>query len=230
MIKKYLSIAVLAALLIPFFCSPGYSKQEQEEKVFNSKGNVPAGIFDSEGVMKFTVVKDISTVEFEGHSFMHLYHGVTHDPEGFTTLSFARPERATAEITIPVDSITGYALGTEKSDLTKNIHMNLESDKFYVINLELLQVLPEKSGTGPGKRSYLAKGDLTIHGVTRPVIFTADMDVKGGYLHITGEYNSLNMRDYGVDPKPLFAIVKVSDVVDVRFDIYEELSKNDNSK
>lgn len=227
MMKKYLSIAVLTALLIPFFYTSGYSKQEE---VFNSKGNVPAGIFDSDDVMNFTVVKDISTIEFEGNSFMHLYHGVTHDPEGFTTLSFAHPERATAEITIPVDSITGYALGTEKSDLTKNIHMNLESDKFYVINLELLQVLPEKSGTGPGKRRYLAKGDLTIHGVTRPIIFTADMDVKGGYLHITGEYNSLNMRDFGVDPKPLFAVIKVSDLVDVRFDIYEELSNNGDSQ
>ena len=225
--KKYISNAVLTALLIslPYFAA--FSKQEE---AFKSKGNVPADVFDSGDVMKFTVVKDISTVEFEGTSFLHLFHGVTHNARGFTTLSFSRPERAKTEITIPVNSITGYALGSEKSDLTKNIHMNLESDVFPDMNFKILQVLPEKSDTGPGERRYLVRGDLTIHGVTRSVIFTADMEVKGGYLHVTGEYNSLNMKDFGVEPKPLFAVIKVSDIVDVRFDIYEELSSNETSK
>lgn len=224
--KKYTIRVLLVAFLISLMPFAAFSKQETG---VNPEGNVPPEIFDSEDVMQFSVVKDISTIEFEGKSFLHLYHGVTHNAGGSTRLSFSRPELASTEIVIPVDSITGYALGSEKDDLTKNIHMNLESDKFPQMTLKITQVLPEKSGTGPGKRRFLVKGDLTIHDVTQPVIFTADMEVKDGYLHVTGEYDSLKMRDFGVEPKPLMAVIKVSDVVDVKFEIYEELSSNEAS-
>jgi polyisoprenoid-binding protein YceI len=221
MLTKYIQAAVsIMALFILIAPDAAFSKQGEE---INSRGSLPADIFDRVSVMEFGVVKDISTVEFVGTSLMHHFHGVSHEARGFTRLSFTSPENASSEVTIPVNSLTGFALGSEKSDLTKNIHMNLESDKFPDMNLKIKQVLPENSGTGPGKRRFLVKGNLTIHNVTRPVIFTADMDVKDGYLHITGEYDSLNMRDFGVKPKPLMAFIKVDDLVDVKFNIYEEL-------
>lgn len=224
MLRKYIQGTVLIMAL--FMLIAPYSALSKQGEAINTRGNIPDDIFERGGVMEFGVVKDISTVEFVGTSLMHHFHGVSHEATGFTRLSFMSPEYASSEIAIPVNSLTGFALGSEKSDLTKNIHMNLESDTFPDINLKIKQVLPEKSGTGPGKRGFLVKGDLTIHNVTRPVIFTADMDVKDGYLHITGEYDSLNMRDFGVKPKPLMALIKVNDLVDVKFDIYEELKSN----
>jgi polyisoprenoid-binding protein YceI len=224
MLRKYMrGSALIMALFISIAPYVAFSKQGQE---IDSRGNVPADIFDRAGVMEFDVLKDISTVEFVGTSLMHHFHGVSHEARGFTRLSFASPEYASSELAIPVDSLTGFALGSEKSNLTKNIHMNLESDKFPDINFKIKRVLPEKSGTGPGKRRFLVKGDLTIHGVTRSAIFTTDMNVKDGYLHITGEYDSLNMKDFGVKPRPLMAFIKVGDLVDVKFDIYEELKGN----
>jgi len=222
--RKYMKGALLITAL--FISIPPYEAFSKQEPAINSRGNLAADIFDRGGVMEFGVVKDISTVEFVGTSLMHHFHGVSHKATGFTRLSFIKPEYASSEVAIPVNSLTGFALGSEKSDLTKNIHLNLQSDKFPDITLKIKQVLLEKSGTGPGKRRFLVKGDLSIHNVTRPVIFTADMDVKDGYLHITGEYDSLNMRDFGVEPKPLIAFIKVSDLVDVKFDIYEELKSN----
>lgn len=223
MLRKSIHGALLAALFISIVPFAAFSGQEA---AINPRGNVPDDIFDRGDVMEFGVVGDISTVEFEGTSLMHHFHGVTRDPRGFITISFSSPESASSEVTIPVNSLTGFALGSEKNDLTKNIRTNLESDKFPEMNLKVTQVLPEKSGTVPGKRVFLAKGDLTIHNVTRPVIFNADMDVKDGYLHITGQYYSLNMRDFGVEPKPLMAFIKVGDTVDVKFDLYEELKSS----
>lgn len=222
MSKKYIMGALLITTLT--ISIPPYAAFSKQESAIDSRGNLTDEIFDRGGLMDFGVVKDISTVEFVGTSLMHHFHGVSHEAAGFTRLSFIKPEYASSEVAIPVNSLTGFALGSEKSDLTKNIHMNLQSDQFPDITFKIKRVLPEKSDTGPGKRRFLVKGDLTIHNVTRPVIFTADMDVKDGYLHITGEYDSLNMRDFGVKPKPLMSFIKVNDLVDVKFDIYEELT------
>lgn len=227
MLKIYIQGAVLMAL---FISVTHYSALSKQMETINSRGNLPADIFDRADVMEFRVVKDVSTVEFVGTSLMHHFHGVSHEVRGFTRISFINPEYASSEVAIPVDSLTGFALGSEKSDLTKNIHMNLQSDKFPDIDLKIIQVLPEKSGAEPGKKRFLVKGDLTIHNVTRPIIFTADMDVEDGYLHFTGEYDSLNMRDFGVEPKPLMALIKVSDLVDVKFNIYEEMKINETLK
>ena len=228
MLRKYIQRALL--IMAFFVLLTPYSAVSKQGETINPRGNLPDDIFERGGVMEFGIVREISTVEFVGTSLMHHFHGVSNEPTGFTRLSFKSPEYASSEIAIPVNSITGFALGSEKSDLTKNIHMNLESDKFPDINLKIKQVLPERSGTGPGKRRFLAKGDLTIHNVTRSLIFTADMDVKDGYLHITGEYDSLNMGDFGVKPKPLMALVKVGDLVDVKFVIYEALKGNETLK
>ena len=223
-VKSFAALIFSAAFIASLIPPAGFSS---ESETAGTGGNVTPGIYSGGGVTEFEVVGGKSSVEFTGTSLMHHFHGVSHEPTGFTNVDFANPQATTsAEITVAVDTIKGIALGSEKADLSKNIRENLESGKYPDIKFKVTQILPEDSGSAsPGKKSYLMRGDLTIHNVTKPVVLTADTEVKDGYLHVTGEYDNLDMTDYGVEPKPLFAVVSVNDVVDVKFDLYEKLKE-----
>jgi len=224
-IKSYAAFILSAAFIVSFIPPAGFSA---EETAPGTGGNVTPGVYHGGQVTEFEVVGGKSSVEFIGTSLMHHFHGVSHEPSGFTSVDFANPQSTTSvEITVPVDSIKGIALGSEKADLSKNISENLESGKYPDIKFKVTQILPENAGSAaPDKRSYLLKGDLTIHNVTKPIVLTSDTEVTDGYLHVTGEYDNLDMTEYGVTPKPLFAIVSVNDVVDVKFDLYENLKES----
>lgn len=178
--------------------------------------------------MEFDIVEDVSSVEFIGKSFMHHFRGISHKVTGFTRVNFSAPQTSTvAEITVPVDTLKGNTLGSEKEKMSKSIHMSLESDKYPDIKFKVTQILPEKTDSAdPATRSYLLKGDLTIHNVTKSVILTVNTDIKDGFLHLTGEYGNLNMEDYGVKAQSLMGIIRVNNIVDVEFDIYEDLKKD----
>lgn len=216
MVRK--SIASLAIiLLMPLAALP---KQDTSD---NPKGSVTPDMLSKEETMEFYVVGGISTVEFIGTSFMHHFKGRTTQIVGFTKGSFKDPQRASCEISIPVATIEGFAIGGKKEELTRNIHMNLEADNYPDILFKMKAVRMEKSNPESGKASFMIIGDLTIHNVTRQVVFPAHLEIKNGFLHVTGEYDNLNMRDYGVEPKPLMSFIKVKDSVDVKFDIYEDI-------
>jgi polyisoprenoid-binding protein YceI len=224
-VKSYAAFILSAAFIVSFIPSAGLASQDTAP---GSGGGVTPDVYTGGRVTEFEVVAGKSSVEFIGTSLMHHFHGVSHEPSGFTSVDFGNPRATTsAEITVPVDSIKGIALGSEKSDLSKNIHENLESEKYPDIKFKVTQILPESTdASAPSKSSYLLKGDLTIHNMTKPVVLTADTEIKDGYLHVTGEYDNLDMTDYGVEPKPLFAVVSVNDVVDVKFDLYEDLRES----
>jgi len=224
-IKSYAAFILSAAFIVSFIPRAGFTS---EDAAPGATGNVTPAVYTGGRVTEFEIVGGKSSVEFIGTSLMHHFHGVSHEPSGFTSVDFGNPQATTsAEITVPVDSIKGIALGSEKSDLSKNIRENLESSKYPDIKFKVTQILPENTdASAPSKRSYLLKGDLTIHNVTKPVVLAADTEIKDGYLHVTGEYDNLDMTDYGVEPKPLFAIVSVDDIVDVKFDLYESLKES----
>jgi polyisoprenoid-binding protein YceI len=222
--KSYAAVLLSAALIVSFFSRVAFPAQDKASPL---KGSLTPDIYGSKEEAEFDIVGDKSTVEFKGTSLMHHFHGVSHEPSGFTRVNFSNPQATTVtEITVPVDSLKGFALGSEKSDLSKNIHQNLESDKYPDITFKVTQILPDKINPAhPSKRGYLLKGDLTIHNVTKSIILTVNSDIKDGFLHVTGEYDNLNMTDYGVEPKPLLALIRVDDIVDVKFDLYENMKK-----
>lgn len=224
-VRLYAAFILSLAFIVSFIPRAGLTA---EDTTSGMGGGVTPDVYTGGGVKEFEVVGGKSSVEFVGTSLMHHFHGVSHDPSGFTKVDFGNPQATTvSEITVPVNTLKGIALGSEKSDLSKNIHENLEAGKYPDITFKVTQILPENTdASDPSKRSYLLKGDLTIHNVTKSVVLTANADVEDGYLHVTGEYDNLDMTDYGVEPKPLFAIVSVNDVVDVKFDLYEDLKEN----
>lgn len=202
----------------------GYSEQLSTP---NNQGHVTPDILISDQSFQFNIISDNSTVEFIGKSFIHHFEGTSHNVSGFTKGPFNKAVLTDCEITIPIESIEGKALGKSRDDLTRNIHENLEYDKYPLIKFKLNRAEPYrnvvlKAGTG----DYMIEGDLTIHNQTRRILFPVNMEIKNGYLHFKGRYDQLNMRDYGVEPKPLMAFIKVGDKVDVKFDIYEDINSN----
>ncbi|HQU30288.1 MAG: YceI family protein [Planctomycetia bacterium] len=85
----------------------------------------------------------------------------------------------------------------------------LHTDKHPVINFRSTDI-QEKDG------AYLVKGDLTLHGVTRPVEFhartTTGKDLKGKV--------ALSQKDYGIKPyKAFLGTLKVKNEVEITFDL-----------
>jgi len=222
------TIGIIVALLISLTPLIAISEPNISD---TQKGDITPDLFNKKGIIEFNVVRGLSTVEFIGTSFMHHFEGITHEIEGFTKGSFNMAEDAKSEISIPVKAIDGIALGRKKEGLTNNIHINLESDKYPNILFKVQRVEPGKIDfKEERKANLLVKGDLTIHNVTRAIMFPVDLEIKDGLLHFTGQYNGLNMRDYGVEPKPIIAFIKVGDTVDVKFDIYEAIQKYKTSE
>jgi polyisoprenoid-binding protein YceI len=220
-------IGIIAALFISLTTLIAISEPNISETL---KGDITPDIFNKTVVMEFNVVKGVSTVEFIGSSFMHHFEGVTHEIEGFTKGSFNDGEDVKCEISIPIKTIDGIALGAKKEGLTNNIHINLEADNYPNIVFKVQRVEPGEIDSKVGRANFLVKGDLTIHNVTRTIMFPVNLEIKDGLLRFTGKYYGLNMRDYGVEPKPLMAFIKVGDTVDVKFDIYEAIQKDSTSE
>jgi polyisoprenoid-binding protein YceI len=97
---------------------------------------------------------------------------------------------------------------TESSGMDKNMHHDLESDKFPEIRFSL------RSYAVAGL-TVTAQGDLNIHGTTKPVTLTGLLVPKNGALSLSGGA-SLLMSDYGVKPPVMmFGTVKVADQVKI---------------
>lgn len=85
----------------------------------------------------------------------------------------------------------------------------LHPDKYATINFRSTS-LQEKEG------NYHVKGELTLHGVTRPIEFdvqtTTGKDLKGKI--------TLSQKDYGIKPyKAFLGTLKVKNEVDIVFDL-----------
>ena len=64
---------------------------------------------------------------------------------------------------------------------------------------------------------YLVAGDLTFHGVTRPVEMRVVPGEAKDRITIKGEF-SINMSEYGVKP-PSLLFIKIKDELTLRFDL-----------
>lgn len=99
----------------------------------------------------------------------------------------------------------------EGSGMDKNMHKALESDKFAVISFTL-KSYELKAG------AVTAKGDLSIHGVSKAVELPGTVSAKDGGLAVKGQV-TLTMSDYGVKPPVMMmGTVRVKDQVTIAYD------------
>lgn len=108
-------------------------------------------------------------------------------------------------ITVPLSNLdTGMSL--------RNTHMKdkyLETSKYP----NAVLVVPKASAGYPNGGSNNATGNLTLHGVTKPVTFHYDVKKEGAEYAVAGKLH-INMNDFKIE-QPSFAGATVKPDVDV---------------
>jgi polyisoprenoid-binding protein YceI len=90
---------------------------------------------------------------------------------------------------------------------TRNRHMlqTVDAERFPVIRFDVTAVPPGADGVA---------GTLTLHGVTRPVVWPITVRVGPDSITVTADF-PVDMRDYGIKPPVRFVIARMGPVVQV---------------
>jgi polyisoprenoid-binding protein YceI len=165
-------------------------------------------------VTAFRINPDRSRVWIEARSSLHPIHGEATGLEGSIEadvtdgrVDFGDTPKIRVEL--PVDQLkSGKAL--EDAELQRRI----DAKRYPTIRGEVREI-KETAGD-----QYRVQGDLTFHGVTRPVEGEVSVKVDGDSLVIEGE-QTFDIRDFGVDP-PKILMLKVHPDVKVRVRVVAE--------
>jgi polyisoprenoid-binding protein YceI len=87
----------------------------------------------------------------------------------------------------------------------------LDAARFPTIHFVSTGVAEGGTG-GAGGRDLTVRGDLTLHGVTRPLTLRLRLDVAGDRLEATGQ-TTVRQTDFGITPISKAGVVKVKDEV-----------------
>jgi polyisoprenoid-binding protein YceI len=123
-------------------------------------------------------------------------------------------EKRTAMLTFHSKDMRVVDEGVKDSEKT-DIEQTMKSDK--VLDVEKFPEIrfASTSITGHDGGRYLVKGDLTLHGTTRPIEFPVTFSKD----HYTGSVK-LKQSDFGISPVSIAGgTVKVKDLIEVVFEI-----------
>jgi polyisoprenoid-binding protein YceI len=167
---------------------------------------------------------DVAKVDFDHATGSLAFHAVGHPsaikingtgacPKG--TLSIGADGKIAGELTLDIASLdTGISMRTN--------HMKekyLEVEKFPQAKLQITEIaLPAGDA---GKTDYAEdkvpfQGNLTLHGVTKPVTGTAHIERHGASSSVHAEF-AVKITDYAINV-PVFAGITVADDVSLEVD------------
>jgi polyisoprenoid-binding protein YceI len=108
----------------------------------------------------------------------------------------------------------------QKSIINKEVNeLVLETAKFPEISFQSTGV---KGGLKNGKIEVLIKGNLNLHGVTKPIEIPATVTLEGNNLRAVGEFD-IDREDFGVNATSAFhGLVRVKNNIKFAFDIIAE--------
>ena len=91
----------------------------------------------------------------------------------------------------------------------------LDSARFGTIHFGSTGVSGKPAGTGG--YDLTVSGEITLHGVVKPLTLPVHLEVRGGSLVATGKF-SLKQSDFGIEPTSAAGgLVKVADVIAITF-------------
>src|SRR5262245_39080865 len=108
----------------------------------------------------------------------------------------------------------------QKSIINKELkEIVLHPDKYPEITFQSTSI---KGGPKNGKIEVMINGNLTLHGVTKPVQIPATVSLEGNNLRATGEFD-IDRDDFGVNATSAFhGLVRVKNNLKFVFDIIAE--------
>ena len=143
---------------------------------------------------EFTLDKDHSHAGFQVRHIVSKLQGEFKDFEGSFTFDEKNPESAAGKFIVKAASVN---TNHEKRDTHLRSPDFFDVEKFPTLSFESRKVTPA------GGKKFLLAGDLTIHGVTRPVTFDTEFfglekspwgDYRAGFSAST----KINRKDYGI--------------------------------
>lgn len=153
----------------------------------------------------------------EAQSNVHPIHGESHGLEGEIVADvvdgrFDLSSQPTMRIEMPVEALqSGNALQD------KELRRRVDTRRYPKIVGEAKEV----SQQGDGDR-YRVRGDLTFHGVTRPVDGEVQLSTPDQRTLVLEGTQTFDIREYGMDP-PKILMFKVHPQVTVRIQVVGEL-------
>jgi polyisoprenoid-binding protein YceI len=145
-----------------------------------------------------------------------LFSGFAHDHQIAAPLSSGTVDPAAPSVEVHFDARKLKVLDPDASagDRAK-IQETMLSDKVLDASHFEEIIFVSRSVKVAGENAYAVEGDLTLHGVTHPLVLPVSL--RNG--HYTGSVN-LKQTDFGITPISLVGgSVKVKDVVEITFDI-----------
>ena len=143
---------------------------------------------------EYTVDKDHSRAGFQVRHLVTRLQGEFKDFEGTFSFDEKKPEAASGKFTVKAASIN---TNHDKRDNHLRSADFFDAEKFPVLTFDSKKMTPRE------KNKYVLDGDLTLHGVTRPVSFDVEFlgvekspfgDRRAGFTATS----RINRKDYGM--------------------------------
>lgn len=158
-----------------------------------------------------------STMTISGTSTLHDWEMDVEKMSGAITYSLSEDGNLAAIEALTI-SMKSEALKSGKRPMDNNTYTALKTDKYSTITYKMSEVL-SVSMKGDG---FLVKtrGKLTIAGVTKTILLSADCKLTANGMKAKGSY-TLDMTDYQVEPPSfMFGTVTTGEEVTLNYDAF----------
>ncbi len=131
-------------------------------------------------------------------------------------------------MTVEGDKVTGVDVNVDLTSLQSDsgsrdgaLHSRgLQTDQFPTATFKLTDAVAVPAGvTGGHKVSTTALGELTVHGVTKPVTVKIDTTLNGGKAAVVGNA-PIRLTDFGIEPPTGFRVLSIKNDGTFEFQIY----------
>jgi polyisoprenoid-binding protein YceI len=145
-----------------------------------------------------------------------------------TNTAVGRTPEVSGSMTVGGDQVTAVDVEVDLTTLESDSGSRdgalrtrgLETEQFPTATFSLTSPIALPAGVTDGQRvSTQAAGDLTIHGVTKPVTLTVEAEVSGGRAAVVGQA-PVALTDFGIEPPTGFSVLSINDQGTFEFQIF----------
>lgn len=139
-----------------------------------------------------------------------------------------RTPNVTGTLTVDGDQVTGVEVEVDLATLQSDSGSRdsalrargLQTDQFPKGTFKLTEPLAVPARIEGGQQSSTtAKGELTIHGVTKPVTVKVDTKMANGKVAVVGSA-PVKLTDFGIEPPTGFRVLSIKDDGSFEFQIF----------
>ena len=161
------------------------------------------------------ILSDDYLVTIQGTSNLHNWEETVKKVSGKGSLSWN--EDGSFNLNTILIKIDVFSIKSDNSIMDKKTYSALKAEKFPEISFSLSSPVKTMK-VGSGENSIVAKGNLTIAGITKPVTIQLKASMVKQGLLLFQSSQTIKMSDYGVDaPTALFGTLKTGDQITLNF-------------